>query len=313
MMNRRTIRSFPTIGLGLRQPHIQQVLRGEAQIDWLEIISENYMNSAGRSFYDLQQIAELYPLVMHGVSLSIGSTDPLNREYLTRLKRLADTIKPMWVSDHLCWTGIQNTNSHDLLPLPLNQETLAHVISRINQVQDFLERPLVLENPSTYAQFKDSDIDEPDFLRFVADETGCGLLLDVNNVTVTCFNAGQDPMDYLQNFPFEHVVQMHLAGHQDLGTHKIDTHDQPVDALTWCLFSYAWQQTGGAATCLEWDSNIPSLKDCEREIFKARNHMQGLTMRPTIEAARENAMQPFSIANSLPFSVPQVMENIDNE
>ena len=186
------------------------------------------MDSGGRPRAVIREIAEHYPLVLHGVSLSIGSADPLNLDYLARLKRLADEVKPAWISDHLCWTGVLGLNSHDLLPMPLTEESLAHVAGRVRQVQDFLERPLILENPSSYVRFAHSTMDEPEFLRRLAEETGCGLLLDVNNVFVSCFNAGTDPAAYIHAFPCDRVVQMHLAGHQHRGTHIIDTHDRPV-------------------------------------------------------------------------------------
>lgn len=207
---------FPKLGLGLglRNIHFEQILAHWPQVDWFEAISENFMDSGGRPRYVIRQVAERYPLVLHGVSLSIGSTDPLNFAYLGKLKALAAEVKPVWVSDHLCWTGVLGLNSHDLLPLPFTDETLKHVAGRVRQVQDFLERPLILENPSTYITFSQSTIEEPEFLRRLSQETGCRLLLDVNNVYVTCFNSGKDPVAYIESFPCESVVQMHLAGHQ---------------------------------------------------------------------------------------------------
>ena len=186
-----------------------------------------------------------------------SSTDPLRRDYLASLKRLADEIRPAWISDHLCWTGVGGLNSHDLLPMPLTEESLAHVAGRVGQVQDFLERPLILENPSSYVRFVRSTMEEPEFLRRLAEATGCGLLLDVNNVFVSCFNTGADPVAYLDAFPCERVVQMHLAGHQQHGSHIIDTHDRPVRPEVWELFRLAWARTGGASTLLEWDGDIP--------------------------------------------------------
>ena len=199
------------LGLGLRNTHFDRILEEWPEVDWFEAISENFMDSGGRPRYVIRQVAERYPLVLHGVSLSIGSTDPLNFDYLGKLKALAAEVKPRWVSDHLCWTGVLGVNSHDLLPVPLTEESLSHVVGRVRQVQDFLERPLILENPSTYLTFTQSTIEEPEFLRQLAVETGCGLLLDVNNVYVTCFNSAADPVKYIESFPCEQVVQMHLA------------------------------------------------------------------------------------------------------
>ena len=261
------------LGLGLRNVHFEHILSTWPEVDWFEAISENFMDSGGRPRWVLDQIAERYPIALHGVSMSIGSTDPLNFEYLARLKALADDIDAIWVSDHLCWTGILGANSHDLLPLPLTDEALGHVIERVRRVQDFLERPLILENPSSYLTFKQSTMSEPLFFRELADETGCGFLLDVNNVFVSCFNAGEDPVAYIDQFPIERVVQMHLAGHEDCGSHIIDTHDRPVRGEVWELFRHAWAATGGVATLLEWDGNIPDFAECHAELLKARDFM----------------------------------------
>ncbi|HKR25273.1 MAG TPA: DUF692 domain-containing protein, partial [Allosphingosinicella sp.] len=270
-------------------------------------ISENFMDSGGRPRAVIREIAEHYPLVLHGVSLSIGSADPLNMDYLRRLKALADEVRPAWISDHLCWTGVLGLNSHDLLPMPLTGESLAHVAGRVRQVQDVLERPLILENPSSYVRFAHSTMDEPEFLRALAGETGCGLLLDVNNVFVSCFNAGTDPVDYIHAFPCESVAQMHLAGHQHRGTHIIDTHDGPVRPEVWDLFRLAWARTGGAATLLEWDDHIPSFADCHAELLKAKAHMNG---RPQPARARpDTGGGDDAVSNPVGFLVPRVMDS----
>ena len=261
------------LGLGLRSVHFDAILTDWPAIDWFEAISENFMDSHGRPRAVLRSVAERYPIVLHGVSLSIGSTDPLDRDYLARLKALADEVRPAWVGDHLCWTGVMGLNTHDLLPLPLTEASLRHVTARVAQVQDLLGRPLILENPSSYIRFAEDEVSEPDFLRRLAAATGCGLLLDVNNVHVSCFNAGTDPAAYLDAFPFEHVVQLHLAGHRHLGTHIVDTHDGPVVPDVWRLFRTAWDRSGGASTLLEWDDHIPSLEACRAELAKARDHM----------------------------------------
>ncbi|MFT5780604.1 MAG: hypothetical protein ACI837_003567, partial [Crocinitomicaceae bacterium] len=242
-------------------------------VDWFEVISENYMDSYGRPRHILKEIAEKYPVVMHGVSMSIGSTDPLNFDYLKSLKALADEVKPAWISDHLCWTGVLTTNSHDLLPLPLNEESLKHVCDRIKQVQDYLERPLIVENPSTYASFKNSTIPEWEFLKLMTEESGCGLLLDVNNVYVSSFNNDFDPLEYIKGIPHDKVVQMHLAGHQHCGNYIVDTHDREVTAHVWKLFHLAHQLTGGSSILLEWDGNIPEFDVYHAELLKSKKYM----------------------------------------
>ena len=263
------------LGLGLRNQHFDHILEQQPEVDWFEVISENFMDSYGRPRHILKQIAERYPVVMHGVSLSIGSTDPVDFEYLRKLKALADEVNPVWVSDHLCWTGVLTINSHDLLPVPLNEESLNHICERISIVQDYLERPIVIENPSTYATFKHSTIPEWEFLTRMAETTDCGLLLDVNNVYVSSFNNDFDPIEYIENIPHDRVVQMHLAGHQNCGNHIIDTHDREVTDQVWELFRLAWQRTEGTSTLLEWDGNIPAFDVYHAELLKAKTFMSG--------------------------------------
>ena len=244
-------------------------------MDWFEIISENYMDSGGRPRHVLEQIAERYRIVMHGVSLSIGSTDPLDFEYLRKLKSLADAVNAHWVSDHVCWTGVAGLNAHDLLPVPYTERTLAHLIARVRAVQDFLERPLVLENPSSYVEFASSTMPEWEFVRRLAEGADCGLLLDVNNVFVSSVNHDFDPAEYVRNVPHDRVVQFHLAGHTDCGTHRIDTHDDHVIDPVWELYRLAHQLTGGAATLLEWDAKIPAFPVVHAEVLKAKEYMAG--------------------------------------
>jgi uncharacterized protein (UPF0276 family) len=300
---------FPKLGLGLglRSVHFDRILADWPRVDWFEAISENFMDSGGRPGNVIRQVAERYPVVLHGVSLSIGSTDPLNFDYLAKLKDLAAVVNAKWVSDHLCWTGVLGLNSHDLLPIPLTEETLKHVAGRVRQVQEFLERPLVVENPSSYVTFSQSTIPEPDFLRELAGETGCKLLLDVNNVYVTCFNSDSDPVAYIESFPCDDVVQMHLAGHTNCGTHIIDTHDRPVLPDVWELYRLAWMRTGGASTLLEWDGNIPSFEECHAELLKAKRYMDG-----NFDPARvrlDSAGGEESVSTPVDFLVPDVMEN----
>ncbi|MFY0630470.1 MAG: DUF692 domain-containing protein [Flavobacteriaceae bacterium] len=282
------------LGLGLRTQHFNHILEEQPKVDWFEVISENFMDSHGRPMHVLQQIKERYPVVMHGVSMSIGSTDPLNFDYLKKLKALAGKINPVWISDHLCWTGVLSVNSHDLLPVPLNEESLKHVCDRIKKVQDYLERPLVIENPSTYASFKHSTIKEWDFLRYMTEETGCGLLLDVNNVFVSAFNNDFNPVEYLEGIPFENVVQMHLAGHQHCGNYIVDTHDSNVTDQVWELFRLAWQKTGGVSTLLEWDGNIPAFDVYYAELQKAKSFMEGTFKGVDMEATPTEVAQAIS-------------------
>jgi uncharacterized protein (UPF0276 family) len=261
-------------GVGLRSVHFSHILREWPAVDWFEIISENFLDSQGRPRYVLDQIAERYPLVMHGVSLSIGSTDPLDFDYLGKLKRLSRDINARWISDHLCWTGVLGRTSHDLLPLLLTEESLAYVAERVRTVQDFLERPLVLENPSTYLTFAADTMPECEFLARLAAGTGCRLLLDVNNVYVSSRNHDFDPRDYLRSIPAASVQQFHLAGHTDLGTHCIDTHDGHVVDTVWELYREAVHRTGGAATLLEWDAKIPTFEALHAEAEKARQMVE---------------------------------------
>ncbi|EDL57379.1 MNIO family bufferin maturase [Gimesia maris] len=277
------------LGVGLRTVHFSHILEHQPEVDWFEIISENFMDSNGRPRAVLEQIAEHYPIVMHGVSLSIGSTDPLNREYLEKLKRLAEGMNARWISDHVCWTGVAGRNSHDLLPIPYNEATLSHLVERIGIVQDILERPLVLENPSSYLEFQDSTMSESEFVCRMAEEADCGLLLDVNNVYVSSVNHDFDPVAYVEAIPAERVVQCHLAGHTNCGTHLIDTHDGHVIDPVWNLFRLLHQRTGGVATLLEWDAEIPPFPVVHQEVLKARQYMdENLPMQKEVKTEIES-------------------------
>jgi uncharacterized protein (UPF0276 family) len=304
--NRPVLGSLPKLGLGvgLRSVHFQHILENQPAVDWFEVISENFIDSFGRPRYVLEQIAERYPVVMHGVSLSIGSTDPLNFEYLAKLKRLAKETHARWISDHLCWTGVLGRNTHDLLPLPLNEESLRHVVERVRIVQDFLERPLVLENPSSYVTFAVSTIPEWDFLRHVADEADCGLLLDVNNVFVSSVNHEFDPVEYLRSLPHWRIVQCHLAGHADCGTHRIDTHDRAVLDPVWQLYRLAHELTGGISTLLEWDANIPPFEVLHAEVLKAQRYIAGECLEQPAVAAEPGAIYHTAAHTIVPATVP---------
>lgn len=259
-------------GLGLRAQHMQHVLAARPKVDWFEVISENYMDSRGQPRADLRAVRKDYPLVMHGVSMSIGSSDALDMEYLQRLKNLAEEIEPEWISDHLCWTGINGKNSHDLLPVPLTEEALTHVVGRIGQVQEFLGRRILLENPSSYLTFKADHIPEYEFMAELAKRADCGLLLDVNNIYVASFNHRLDARKYIDAIPLENVVQIHLAGHTHKGNHIVDTHDGQVVDEVWDLYKYAISRAGFVpSTMVEWDAKIPEFEVLEAEIAKARN------------------------------------------
>ncbi len=270
-------RGLPNLGLGvgLRNQHFDYLMRNEPAVDWFVVISENFVDNFGYARRVLERVRSLRPVVMHGVSLSVGSTDPLDLEYLKGLKALAEFVEPAWVSDHLCWTGVAGVNTHDLLPLPLNEESLRHVAARVRRVQDFLGRPLVVENPSSYLEFKDSTIPEWDFLSELARGTGCGLLLDVNNVYVSAFNHDFDPSEYLARIPHQRVAQIHLAGHSDNGTHLVDTHDGPVAEPVWELYAEAKRLTGGVPTLVEWDDRLPPFRDLHAEALKAKARCDG--------------------------------------
>jgi len=280
-------------GVGLRTVHYRHILETQPAVDWFEAISENYLDTQGRPRSVLEQVAERYPIVLHGVSLSIGSTDPLNFDYLRKLKELAATVRAVWVSDHVCWTGVLGRNTHDLLPLPLAEDSLQHVIERVRTVQDYLERPLVLENPSSYVTFRQSTMPEWEFLTRLSEDANCGLLLDVNNVYVSSRNHDFDPEEFLRGVPAERVVQFHLAGHTDLGTHVIDTHDHAVVDSVWRLYRLAWELTrvrdvasvrdtsecprhifAGPSTLLEWDAHIPPFERLQSELDRARGFVQ---------------------------------------
>ncbi len=254
--------TFPRIGhgIGLRPKHWNQILEQKPSIDWFEIISENFMDTHGKPMRVLEKIRENYPVVCHGVSLSIGSSDPLNTEYLKNLKTLADKIEPVWVSDHLCWTGVERHNSFDLLPLPQTDLVVKHIVDRIQQVQEFLQRRIVIENVSSYVSFKESDMHEWEFITEIAKRSGCGILLDINNVYVNAFNHNFDAKKYIEHIPSEHLAQFHLAGHTNRGTFLFDTHSAAMIEPVWDLYRFAVQHFGKIPTLVEWDQDIPELE-----------------------------------------------------
>jgi len=264
--------SYPDLGLGvgLRTSHYGHILSQKPEIGFFEVLTENYLDTGGRPTFILDQIAERYRLVMHGVSMSVGSTDPLDFDYLAKVKALAKRIGALWVSDHVCWTGVLGRNTHDLLPLPYTEESLRHVVGRVRQIQEYLERPLVLENPSTYLEFTPNSMPEWVFVARLAEEADCGLLLDVNNVYVSAFNHGFDADAYVDAVPADRVCQYHLAGHTHKGTHILDTHSDHVVDPVWQLYGHTIRHVGLRATLLEWDANIPPFEVVHEEVLKAR-------------------------------------------
>jgi uncharacterized protein len=262
----------PTLGfgLGLRVDHYETILNERPAVDWFEALTENYLVPGGKPLHHLTRIREHYPMVMHGVSMSIGSAAPLDRTYLEQVKALAQRIEPAWISDHLCWTGVAGKNLHDLMPLPYTDEALKHVASRVRTVQDILGRRILLENVSSYVTFRDSRLSEWDFLRTVAEEADCLILLDVNNIYVSSINHEFDPRDYLAAIPIERVQQIHLAGHQNHGDYLIDTHDYPVPDPVWALYADAVRRFGRVSTMIERDANIPPLAELQAELTAAR-------------------------------------------
>jgi len=258
------------VGVGLRTVHYAHILEKKPDVDFFEILSENYMDTGGRPLWVLEQVAERYPVVLHGVSLSIGGSDPLDRDYLRKLKSLAEATRARWVSDHLCWTGVAGRNTHDLLPMPLTEAALAHVTDRVKAVSDALGRPLFLENASTYAEFAASSMPEWEFFGRLMEAADCGMLLDVNNVYVSSFNHGFDPKRYIDAIDPSRVAQYHLAGHTNKGTHIVDTHNDYVIDPVWELYRRSVARTGRVATLLEWDADIPAFDVVHGEAQKAR-------------------------------------------
>lgn len=257
-------------GLGLRTEHYRDFIERKPAVDWLEVISENYMVPGGPPLQNLDRIRRDYPMVMHGVSLSIGSSDPLDYDYLRELKALAQRIEPGWISDHLCFTGVDHQNLHDLLPLPYTAATLDHLSQRIAQVQDFLGRPLTLENVSSYVAFAADEMSEWEFIAELVKRTDCWLLLDVNNVYVSSVNHRFDPHVFIDAMPARRVRQIHLAGHEDHGDYLIDTHDHPICDPVFELYRHTVERLGVIPTMIERDDNIPPLDELLDELDVVR-------------------------------------------
>jgi uncharacterized protein (UPF0276 family) len=264
------IATFGGFGLGMRKPHYPAFLEGQVDVDFVEVISENFMVDGGQPRRILRQVRERYPVALHGVSMSVGSAQPVNPDYLVRLRALVDEIDPLFVSDHLCWTGIGEFNSHDLLPLPYDEETLEIVAANVGRAQDAIGRAMLIENPSSYIAFGHSTMTEWEFLDRLCERSGCGLLLDVNNVFVSASNHGFDALAYLDGVPAHRVRQVHLAGHSQGEALLIDTHDQPVCATVWDLYAHLIGSLGPVATMIERDDAIPPLDELLDELAMAR-------------------------------------------
>jgi uncharacterized protein (UPF0276 family) len=261
-------------GLGLRTEHYSDFVAAPQRVDWLEIISENYLVDGGKPLHFLDRIRRDYPMVMHGVSLSIGSSDPLDAGYLRQLKTLVERVQPAWVSDHLCWTGTDSLNLHDLLPLPYTEATLRHLAPRVRQLQDVLGCPFLLENLSSYVSYRADELREWEFIAELVARTGCELLLDVNNVYVNSVNHDFDPRAFIDAIPAEAVRQIHLAGHENHGDYIIDTHDHPICDAVWDLYAYTVRRMGAVPTMIERDDNIPLLSELIAELDTVRKVAQ---------------------------------------
>ena len=272
-------------GLGLRTDHYADILEHKPKIDWFEVLTENYLVPGGKPLYYLDKVKEQYPLVMHGVSMSIGSTDPLDLDYLQQVKTLAKRIDAKWISDHLCWTGVQHKNMHDLLPLPYTEEALNHISARIRQVQDILGRQLLIENVSSYLTYSQSSMSEWEFITELCNRSDCLLLLDINNIYVSAFNHQFKVEDFLNGVPVNRVQQFHLAGHTNNGDHIVDTHDHDVIDPVWELYRKALKRFGPVSTMIERDDHIPPLFDLMKELDIAKQIAKAVFTEPVAEIA----------------------------
>lgn len=275
-------------GVGLRAEHYEHILAEHPRVDWFEAITENYLDTGGRPLHILETVRRDYPIALHGVALSIGSTDPLDASYLNRLRALIARVEPTLVTDHLCWTGVGGRKLYDLLPLPYTEETFRHVVERVRRVQDALGVRIALENPSTYVAFRHSIMTEWQFLAELARDADCDLLIDVNNIYVSAHNLGFEPQQYLDGIPSERVAQMHLAGFTDMGTYLFDTHSAPVHEDVWALYRHAVARFGAGATLVEWDADIPPFERLRTEAERARQEasrvpaMESMYGQPTL-------------------------------
>lgn len=265
-------------GLGLRAQHYNDILQYQPAVDYFEVLTENYLIPGGPELQILEKIRGDYPIVMHGVSLSVGSVDPLDFDYLRQVKNLADRIQAEWISDHLCWTGVKGINTHELLPLPYTQECIEHVARRILDVQDYLQRQVLLENVASYISFPDAEMSEWEFLSAVAQKADCLILLDINNICVNAHNHGYNCRDYINRIPIDRVYQFHLAGHSNQSNYLIDSHDTAVSSLVWELYSTALERFGAVSTLIERDEQVPPLSELYNELQQARQIQRELVL-----------------------------------
>jgi uncharacterized protein (UPF0276 family) len=279
------------IGIGLRPPHYEDIFRENPQIDWFEIISENFMVEGGMALENLSRILERYRVVQHGVSLAIGSPDPLDFNYLKRLKELTKITKTPWVSDHLCWGRLPGAHYHDLLPLPYTKEVVHYVAERARIIQDYLELPFALENLSSYVGFQQDEMTEWEFYSSIVEKADIFMMLDVNNIYVSSRNHGFDPKKYADYIPLDRVLQIHLAGHSDHGDYVLDTHDNYVRDEVWQLYSYVYPKTGGVSTLLEWDDNFLSFQQTWEEALKAKQFQKEIEKRSPVSKKGQKALQ----------------------
>jgi len=295
--------AMPGYGLGLRSPHYEYLLKHLSSaarlptVDWFEVITENYLAAGGRPRAILRKVREHYPVVLHGLSFNIGTDEPADFDYLDKLKALIREIEPAWVSDHICWTGLHGRTSHDLLPIAYNHQTLVSCAAKVNQIQDYLQQQVILENPSTYLQFRASDMPEEEFINGLVSRTGCGILLDINNIYVSSFNLGFDPRQYIDSLQPSSIRQFHLAGHTNNGSHIIDTHDHPVCDQVWELYRHACQRFGPVATLLERDDHIPEFPELLAELALARRVQESALQ----EAALSDSAAQKSAQGSIKF------------
>jgi hypothetical protein len=259
------------VGAGLRVPHYRTVIEQRPAIDFFEIISENFMVPGGKPVHHLERVLETYPVIQHGVSLGIGSPDEPSVEYLTRLRSLVQKVRPAWLSDHFCWTGTASENVHDLLPLPYTRAAVDRVVERARRIQDFLQVPFALENTSSYMAYRSSEMSEWQFIGEVCERADIGLMFDVNNVYVSAYNHGFDAYEFVRNVPHERIVQMHVAGHTNVGKYIIDTHNGNVIDPVWDLYRAAIELSGPVSTIIEWDDEVPPFGELLELVQRAKS------------------------------------------
>jgi len=266
--------SIQGVGLGLRSAHYQEIFDTKPDVPWFELLSDNYMAEGGLPIHRAEKIRQNYPLTLHGVGMSLASADPLDLDYLSRLKTIAKRLQPAYVSDHLAWVSASGQYTHDLLPFPYTQFTVQYVADRISQVQDFLGREILVENPSSYLEFHATEMTEWEFIQGICQKSGCNILLDINNIYVSAVNHGFDPYEYLQAIPADRVKEIHLAGYEKMQGYLFDTHGYRVHPPVWDLYQAALKRFGRVPTLIEWDTDIPDFETLRSEARKAEAKMK---------------------------------------